>query len=367
MATHSAASRSLASQQQSAAGKPQSQQLAATTGSASGSNNNNTVAVVAGGGRGGGGGDEPSGPAYCRPIIAHLLPEYTNQHAEAIRQAFLPTSFRTIQSLGAGGAAAEADRVPFRVPRTSNVPFSEFEYSCSPYEAAEDSRAQQRKEDLLKMRRIAGDQEVVAFRTAFPARKDRFDPIWDTPFLHDTFANDEDDASRRREQLLRNVADRPFVPAGVQKSIGKPTRALLTDAMSSLFRCLADDWPDAQPTVLTTAEDLVVVYYPLGQIRNPDGVTTYMNHALRRNEVILEFDLRKVVEGWNVKTDDGFLLFTLRPPWVRSRNFIKGAAGGHADEAAGVVGAAASSSTATGAAAVAGAGMREPQRAIEHR
>lgn len=272
----------------------------------------------------------PEGPSYCRPIIANLLPEYTNAHAEAIRQAFLPTSFRTISSLtaqAASGAAGEegGGKAAFRVPKAGvGAVFSDFEYGISPYEREEEIRAEQRKESLKKMRKIAGDQETIAFRTAFPPRKDRFDPIWDTPFLSEPYQA-QDQASISRERMLKAATEKPFVPAGVQKSIGKPTRALLNDAMASLFKCLADDWPDAQPTVLITAEDLIVVYFPLEHIRNPDGVVVYMAHALRRNEVVLEFDLRKVAEGWNVKTDDGFLLFTLRPPWVKARSFIEAA------------------------------------------
>jgi hypothetical protein len=269
---------------------------------------------------------EPEGPAYCRPIIANLLPEYTNAHAEAIRQAFLPTSFRSIQSLGGAGPSSASDKAAFRASKCNAV-FSDFEYKASPFEAEDEARAEERKRSLLKMRRIAGDQEVLAFRTAYPGRRDRFDPLWDTPFLSEKF-QEQNAAAMTRERLLRAAAvagDRPFVPAGVQKLAGRPTRALLDDAMAMLFRSLADDWPDAQPTVLTTAEDLIVVYFPLERIRNADGVTTYMNHALRRNEVVLEFDLRKVVEGWNVRTDDGFALFTLRPPWVRARNFVQAA------------------------------------------
>lgn len=266
--------------------------------------------------------DDGTTPSYCRPIIANLLPEYTNAHAEAIRQAFLPTSFRNISSLG---GAQPDERPAFRVPRaTGNTAFSDFEYGCSPYEREEEIRAEQRKEAQKRMRKIAGDQETIAFRTAFPPRKERFDPVWDTPFLSEPYQQ-QDETSLTREKMLRAATEKPFVPPGVQKSIGKPTRALLKDAMASLFKCLAEDWPDAQPTVLTTAEDLIVIYFPTEHVRNKDGVTTYMAHALRRNEVILEFDLRKVVEGWNMPTEDGFLVFTLRPPWVRARNFIKAA------------------------------------------
>lgn len=274
-----------------------------------------------------------NGPAYTRPIIANLLPEYTNAHAEAIRQAFQPTSFRSLSSLSAAAASDLASassssggpdgKQPFRVAKI-NTTFSDFEYNCSPFEAADELKAHQRKEGIAKMRKIAGDQEILAFRTAFPARNDKFDPIWDVPFLTEPYQS-ADDASMTRERLLKAATEKPFIPPGVQKSIGKPTRALLNDAMAHLFRCLAEDWPDAQPTVLTTAEDLIVIYFPLERIRNADGVTTYMSHALRRNEVIMEFDLRRVVEGWNVRTDDGFLLFTLRPPWVKARNFIKAA------------------------------------------
>ena len=44
--------------------------------------------------------------------------------------------------------------------------------------------------------------------------------------------------------------------------------------------------------------------------------------SLRRNPVVIQYDLRKVSEGWNVITDDSHLMYTLRPPWVRPQRFL---------------------------------------------
>merc|ERR1712205_203011 len=44
-----------------------------------------------------------------------------------------------------------------------------------------------------------------------------------------------------------------------------------------------------------------------------------MNVFARSQHIVSKFQLRKVVEDWNVTPGDGHLYFTFRPPWVTSR------------------------------------------------
>lgn len=45
-------------------------------------------------------------------------------------------------------------------------------------------------------------------------------------------------------------------------------------------------------------EDLIVTYFNLQEIRNPDGIKAYMNVLADRNETLVVYDLRRVPEGW---------------------------------------------------------------------
>ena len=56
-----------------------------------------------------------------------------------------------------------------------------------------------------------------------------------------------------------------------QGTLEKPTRAMLTDIMAHLYRILSDDWEEASPTVFTTEEDLIVIYFNVVTIRNLEG------------------------------------------------------------------------------------------------
>ena len=270
-------------------------------------------------------------PSYARPNIASRLPNYANQSAETIHAAFVPGSFTTIGRIPAGHVTMpNGDVVPISTPfRASGAAgsgaFSEFNYVCSPLDLTADHKSATRKAHEERMREIGGSQP---FFSGYSAVKPKYD---DSVY---EFVPDPYDAAREKETQERFLSEskalsKPFVPPGRDKVLEKPTRVLLGDMMSSLYKVVLEDWPEAQPTVLSTSEDLIVVYFSTtsgGGVGGGRGVLTYMNNALKRNPAIQQYGLNKVVEGWNVLTDDGHVMYTLRPPWVRPRNFLAGSA-----------------------------------------
>jgi hypothetical protein len=226
-------------------------------------------------------------------------------------------SYRSIQALGAGPGT---DLAPFRAGHGGPSTFSDFVYECSPFDMADEQSVHDRFAHEEKVRAIAGDQPFVAGSNAF---KGKFE---DYAFA---FMSDPYDGFREHVRQLKYTSESkclstPFVPPGTQKALDRPTRALFADVISVLARNIAGDWPDAQPTVLSSAEDLIIVYFNAERTKNMRAVATYMNNALRRNAVVLQYDLRKVPEGWDMSTEDNHQMFTLRPPWVRSRQFLPG-------------------------------------------
>ena len=256
-----------------------------------------------------------SAASYARPNIASLLPDYSNHQAEVIRSAFVSNSYRSIQSLG---HTPGTDLAPFRAGQGGASTFSDFVYECSPFDLKEEQAVHERLSHEEKMRKIAGDQPFFA---AYSTYKTKYE---DYAF---EFMSDPYDGYREHVRQMQFISESkclstPFVPPGTQKALERPTRVLFADVMSALAKSIASDWPEAQPTVLSSAEDLIIVYFSTERTKNMRAVATYMNNALRRNEVMLQYDLRKVPEGWDIPTEDAHRMFTLRPPWVRSRQFL---------------------------------------------
>jgi hypothetical protein len=268
-------------------------------------------------------------PGYARPNISSRLPDYLNGPTEAIRAAFVPNSYRTIQGLsGQSITAANGEVLPFRAGSGAVVSFSDFVYECSPYDLADEDRVKQRQEHEDKIQKIAGDQP---FFGGYNTHKLKFE---DYAF---EYVSDPYDGTKEHERQQRFLEEskclsRPFVPPGTEKALERPTRALLGDVLSTLYRTIAADWPEAQPAVLSTSEDLIVVYFLQEKVRNVHGVTTYMNNALRRNEAVQQYELAKVPDGWGIVTADKHLMFTLRPPWVRARAFLGSHSAGNSQQ-----------------------------------
>jgi hypothetical protein len=260
------------------------------------------------------GGDAPS---YARPSIASRLPDYSNNSQEAIRAAFQPNNFRTIQSLHAYDpvAAASNDATAFKVGKTGATTFSDFAYVSSPYDLGDETKIRERLAHEDRIRAIGGEQPFFA---GYNCSKLKHEMDIDFEYIVDPY--DEAEKARHEDRLnseSRRIA-KPFMPSGVQKALDRPTRAMLGDAMSALYRTISEDWAEAPPTVLSTAEDLIVVYFSLEKVKSDVGVLTYMNNALRRNDAVLKFELQKVAGAWNRPTADGHLMYTFRPPWVRT-------------------------------------------------
>lgn len=260
---------------------------------------------------------ENNTPGYARPSVSSRLPDYANKQAEVIRAAFVPGSYTSISSIQ-GGTLSNGEPAPFRAGGAAGGTFSEFAYMCSPSDLTDEERTRLRRAHEEKQRLIAGSQPFFA---GYSVEKQKYE---DTVY---EYIPDPYDAKNEKDRQLKFLGEskalsRPFIPPGRDKALEKPTRVLLGDVMTALHNNLQADWPDAEPTVLSTAEDLIVVYFSTERARNAQGILTYMNNALRRNQTIQEFDLRKVPEGWDIVTEDNHLMYTFRPPWVRVRNFL---------------------------------------------
>jgi len=290
--------------------------------------------------------NNPTVPHYALPNVTSRLPAYTNAAAEAVRGAFVPNSYHTIAAgvrcsrrdepsdgLHKGSQLAAIDAPIFKAGggQTGGL-FSEFVYESSPYDVLSMLSHQTRELSMQQAKKVSERPFVVAHpNTAMYGRQTQASDDGNnsssghgaTMSSRDPFDAVRDDEFRHR--WLEEHHTKPFLPGGKERPLQKPSRALLTDIMTHMYRVLCEDWAEAHPTVLATSEDLIVVYFAKEGIKNEQGIQAYMSVFARRNDVVLTYDLRRVNEGWNVSTEDGHLMYSFRPPWVRQRSFLTGA------------------------------------------
>jgi len=257
-----------------------------------------------------------SAQSYSRANVTSRLPEYVNAQAEAIRAAFVPNTYRTIQSLG---TTAKLDAAPFRAGTGVTATFSDFVYECSPFGLHREEVVRDRIEHEERMRIISNQPFVPGSKIARPKQDDEA-----FEFIPDPYDGFKEKLRQEKFVSESKCISEPFVPPGVEKALIQPTRALLNDILTNVDRSIVADWAGARLKVLTTSEDLICVYFDLDFVKNPPAVSAYMYNVARRNEVILEYGLRRVPEAWDIQTEDHHLMFTFRPPWVRARRFIQG-------------------------------------------
>jgi len=285
--------------------------------------------------------DGQQAPRYARPNISSKLPTGIGLDHEGIKAAFAPGSYKSISGLAdtragggmhdGGAAFSSMDAgVPFRAAGSGEKrQFSEFQYHSSPYELLQDAATRERREHQNKVEELHQDQHFVIPGSAHLCKFEGGHEYQSDPY--DT-ARDEQLRSRWIEE--KKVLAGTFMPSGREKSLSKPSRAMLTDIMTHLYKHLYEDWARAKPAVFTTSEDLIVVYFSLeslkpipsipgGQPRGHPGLEAYMNVFAKRSPLVQGYELKplKAEEGWNVLTEDDHAMFTFRPPWVKERKF----------------------------------------------
>eukprot|EP01062_Namystynia_karyoxenos_P069907 TRINITY_DN65326_c0_g1_i1.p1 TRINITY_DN65326_c0_g1~~TRINITY_DN65326_c0_g1_i1.p1 ORF type:complete len:291 (+),score=94.42 TRINITY_DN65326_c0_g1_i1:84-956(+) len=266
-------------------------------------------------------------PGYTRPNLSSRLPGNLGMDHEQIQAAFAPGSYTSIAGLNDPRSSAEraSERtaglstdagIAFKAGTGMKRPFEEFKYATSPYDLLQEARSRERLDSQRAQEQLHGDQPFVAPGSIHSGKHEGCYEYQSDPY--DT-ARDEQLRSKWIEE--KKVLAGSFLPPGRDKGLSRPSRAMLTDMMTHLYKTLYDDWEDAKPAVFTTAEDLIVVYFALDNLRNDTGLLAYMNVMARRSPLVQAYELHKANEGWGIQTEDNHKMFTFRPPWVKERRF----------------------------------------------
>ena len=271
---------------------------------------------------------------HTMPTTTTLLPSYANAETDKIRDAFCAHNYGSLAKLPSelqagtvlhakAGAIQEnlrAGALSHHKPLQRRGLFHEFEYIPSRYALAEELRRHEgaiarAHEDAISAHKFtcAGTGKRLKFEDQFEDR------AWRYPYLDDPFEGAQEQERRLKWLHEAKVIHGAFLPPGVARSSGAPTRRQLRDAVGRVHGALAADWGSANFSVMATSEDHVVVRFELATVDSDRALRAYMNVFCTGHDVPVQFQLRRVVEDWGTAPGDGYAYYVFAPPWVTVR------------------------------------------------
>merc|ERR1740138_61551 len=294
---------------------------------------------------------EPSLPHYALPNFSVVLPTYSNNEADVITQAFRIGNYVSLSALPNSVKPGQVSRSRFQKILDNRQPtedwnvnlgapykpkaktFSEFEYVSTPFALAEDLAKQERERSHVAVAAAGHKMPFVMSDTAVKLKyEDAFVGDANPGYKFNAFISTADPYERADDQALRfkwlqdaQILSGPFRPSGRvkgqtnQAATELPSRSTLPQMVAELREALEEDWGEYPFLVCSTDDEHVVVRFELATLDAEPGLGAYLNVFARSAHVVSKFQLKKVVEDWNVTPGDGHLYFTFRPPWVSAR------------------------------------------------
>lgn len=280
-------------------------------------------------------------PRYAMPNIASILPGFANSEQDHIGRAFASANYDSLQRVpsdldyGTVNAARqqvmESVRKPF-VPQlptgSASIPkainknglFQEFEYLPSRYSLADELATTERLESEAARMQISGTNFAPCGGLKKLKHEDGFEDESRFRYMNDPYESAQDMILRQKWLEESRILCGPFVPSGSDAKLqGRPTKVMARDIINALQALICEDWEGTNVAIYANEEEQWVIRFEMNTVDSEPGLVAYMNILLRCNDVVQKYKLTKVVEHWNVKPGDGFMYFTLRPPWVKSK------------------------------------------------
>jgi len=303
--------------------------------------------------------EEPSGttsstaplPHYALPNFSVVLPTYSNHESDVITNAFRVGNFVSLHDLPHNVKPGQVSRSRFQKILDNRQPaedwnvnlgapykakaktFSEFEYVSTPFSLADELAKQEREKSHKAMEKAGHTAPFLMSDTAVKLKyEDAYTGAANADFKFNAFTSVADPYERADDQALRfkwlqdaQILSGPFRPSGRvkgkagQAAMELPSRSTLPAMVAELREALEEDWGEYPFLVCSTDDEHVVVRFELATLDAEPGLGAYLNVFARSAHVVSKFQLKKVVEDWNVTPGDGHLYFTFRPPWVSAR------------------------------------------------
>jgi hypothetical protein len=279
---------------------------------------------------------------FASETFSSALPDYTNVESENVRQAFMPMNFHTLSKLPTRirpDAVLRSKQVTLKknlsavnrpAPEHKSLSrhglFHSFEYIPSKFTRQDDIARQERLRAETKMHSISS----APFLYASTARPMKYEDAFDDKDLKFPYMGDPYEGARDQQNRIRWISESktlhgPFLPTGKATALSStPTRSLLPDMVRQIHATLRQDWPTCNFSVMVNEEDSIIMRFEGSTVDSLKALLGYMNTMMRDHSQALpgsrwynRYNLRRVVEDWARQDDEGYIFFTVRPPWVK--------------------------------------------------
>ena len=68
---------------------------------------------------------------------------------------------------------------------------------------------------------------------------------------------------------------------------------------------LLTDWSDINFVIGSNPEDYIEIRFDNDSVDAPKGLHAYMNTLITSNDMMIKYRLRRIVEYWSLKSEDG--------------------------------------------------------------
>jgi len=88
-------------------------------------------------------------------------------------------------------------------------------------------------------------------------------------------------------------------------------------------RNLLTDWSDINFIIGSNPEDYIEIRFDYESIDAPKGLHAYMNTLTNTTDFLIKFRLRRIIEFWGLKSEDGkYIYYMLGPAWAKLKHPI---------------------------------------------
>ena len=88
-------------------------------------------------------------------------------------------------------------------------------------------------------------------------------------------------------------------------------------------RNLLTDWSDINFIIGSNPEDYIEIRFDYETVDVPKGLHAYMNTLVNTNDIMIKYRLRRIIEYWGLRSEDGrYLYYMVGPPWAKHKKPI---------------------------------------------
>lgn len=102
-----------------------------------------------------------------------------------------------------------------------------------------------------------------------------------------------------------------------------PNKKALPEMVGYIKRNLLTDWSDINFIIGSNPEDYIEIRFDNDSLDSVKGLHAYMNTLINTNDIMIKYRLRRIIEFWDHKSEDGkYIYYMIGPPWAKLKRPI---------------------------------------------